>query len=540
MRPFAFIWILIVGVSFSLTAQENTSVTEISPKRTDLDLAKLAQVIDKDDLKKNLSILASDEYEGRETGTPGQVKSANYIAEQISSYGIKPLAETENYQQNITFITETWRVIKLKLNGESRRHLWDFYAYPSTNSDQIDIKLDEIIFLGYGIESESYNDYKNADVSGKAILIFDGEPVSKKGKSQVTGTDSLSVWSTDWRKKLEVAKAKGVEAVFIIDRAFQKNIPTVRKTVLNKALRIGTGENAKERFPSNFFLTSTMAKEIFGKKYKKILKARKRMNKRGKSRDIKIECDIQFTQQKKVRSLDGSNVLAFVEGTDPELKEEVIVVSAHYDHLGKRGTAIYYGADDNGSGTVTVLEICQAFSEAKAAGHGPKRSVLFLWVSGEEKGLLGSDYYSEFPIIPLENTIANLNIDMIGRVDKKHADNPDYVYLIGSDRISTDLHLLSEAMNEKYTQFDLDYTYNDENDPNRYYYRSDHYNFAKRGIPVIFYFSGVHQDYHRTSDTVDKINFERMEKIGRMVFYTAWELANQKMTIRRDVPQTTP
>ena len=310
-----------------------------------------------------------------------------------------------------------------------------FYSYPSTNSDQVDIKLDEIVFLGYGIETENYSDYKKADVKDKAIIIFDGEPVSRKGKSQITGTDSLSVWSTDWRKKLELAKAKGVKSVFIIDRSFKTNIPGVRKIVLNKSLKVGAGENPSERYPSNFFLTSTIAKEIFGKKYKKMLKAKKRMDKRGKSRDLKISCKIEFTQYKFVKIFEGSNVLGFVEGVDPELKDEVVVVSAHYDHLGKRGNSIYNGADDNGTGTVAILEICQAFVEAKAKGFGPKRSLLFLWVSGEEKGLLGSEYYAQSPIIPLENTIANLNIDMIGRVDKNHEDKPDYIYIIGSDKI---------------------------------------------------------------------------------------------------------
>jgi Zn-dependent M28 family amino/carboxypeptidase len=213
----------------------------------------------------------------------------------------------------------------------------------------------------------------------------------------------------------------------------------------------------------------------------------------------------------------------------------VLIVTAHYDHIGRRGNSIFNGADDNGSGTSTVLEIAQAFTLAKQAGVGPRRSVLFMLVSGEEKGLLGSEFYVNHPLFPLENTIANINVDMVGRVDEKHAADPNYIYVIGSDRLSTTLHEINEAANDKYTQLELDYTYNAEDDPNRYYYRSDHYNFAERGIPAVFYFNGTHADYHQDTDTVDKINFEKMVHIGQLVFYTAWELANRNERIKVDV-----
>ena len=173
--------------------------------------------------------------------------------------------------------------------------------------------------------------------------------------------------------------------------------------------------------------------------------------------------------------------------------------------------------------------------KAKAAGKAPKRSVMVMLVTGEEKGLLGSQYYTEYPVFPLAKTVANINVDMVGRVDEKYKDNPDYVYVIGSDRLSTELHEINENANKKYTNLTLDYTYNAEDDPNRYYYRSDHYNFAVKGIPAVFYFNGTHEDYHRTTDTVEKINFEKMEKIGKLVFHTAWELADRKDKIKVDV-----
>ena len=220
----------------------------------------------------------------------------------------------------------------------------------------------------------------------------------------------------------------------------------------------------------------------------------------------------------------GENIIGFIEGSD--LKDQIVVITAHYDHLGTKDSLIYNGADDNGSGTVAIMEIAEAFMLAKKEGNGPRRSILIMPVSAEEKGLLGSKYYAENPIYPLENTIANLNVDMIGRIDDYH-ETPNYIYLIGSDRLSTELHDISEEVNYKYINLELDYKYNDENDPNRYYYRSDHYNFAKNNIPVIFYFNGIHADYHKASDTIDKIHFPKIEKICRYIFLTAWELANR-------------
>lgn len=225
----------------------------------------------------------------------------------------------------------------------------------------------------------------------------------------------------------------------------------------------------------------------------------------------------------------SENVLAFIEGA--EKPDEIIVISAHYDHVGTQNGEIYNGADDDGSGTVAIMEIAEAFNKAAEKGNRPKRSILFLHVTGEEKGLLGSKYYTNYPVFPLINTVANLNMDMIGRVDEAHENNPDFVYLIGSDKLSTELHEISEAMNEKFTKLDLDYTYNSDDDPNRFYYRSDHYNFAKNNIPIIFYFNGTHQDYHKPSDTPDKINYELLEKRAKLVFYTAWELANREKRI---------
>lgn len=232
-------------------------------------------------------------------------------------------------------------------------------------------------------------------------------------------------------------------------------------------------------------------------------------------------------------SKDSENVVAFIKGS--EKPDEIIVLSAHLDHVGtdKDGN-VFNGADDDGSGTVAMLEIAEAFQEAVKNGNGPKRSILFLHVTGEEIGLYGSKYYTENPIFPLENTICNLNTDMIGRIAPEKAESPNYIYLIGSDKLSQELHDVSEKVNEAYTNLELDYTFNDDDDPNRFYYRSDHYNFAKNNIPVIFYFNGVHEDYHKMTDTPDKIEYELMAKRTQLIFQTAWEVANQEGRITAD------
>ena len=248
------------------------------------------------------------------------------------------------------------------------------------------------------------------------------------------------------------------------------------------------------------------------------------------------DCDLTFFKRvfKSNQVIRGENVLGYIEGTD--LKDELIIITAHYDHLGKHDSLIFNGADDDASGVAGAMEIAEAFMLAKKEGFGPRRSILVMPVSGEEKGLLGSKYYTDNPIYPLEKTVANLNIDMIGRLDDWHSTG-NYVYLIGSDRLSYDLHNINEEINKKYTGLELDYKYNDEEDPNRYYYRSDHYNFAKNNIPVIFYFNGVHEDYHRPSDTIEKLDFNKIKNITKLVFLTAWELANreERISLRNDL-----
>lgn len=229
---------------------------------------------------------------------------------------------------------------------------------------------------------------------------------------------------------------------------------------------------------------------------------------------------------------DSENIVAFIEGS--ELPGEIVVISAHYDHVGTKNGVVYNGADDDGTGTATLLEIAQALQQAKKDGKGPRRSVLILHCTGEEHGLYGSQFYSEHPLFPLEDTVADVNIDMIGRHDDAHKKSSDYIYVIGSDYLSTDLYNICEKAN--YGKLALDYTYNDRRDPNRFYYRSDHYNFGKNGVPSVFLFTGVHEDYHQPGDDVEKIEFEAFEKRARYAFAIVWEIANRdgRLKIDRD------
>ena len=230
---------------------------------------------------------------------------------------------------------------------------------------------------------------------------------------------------------------------------------------------------------------------------------------------------------------DSQNIIAYIEGS--EFPDEYLYISAHSDHEGVIDGEIYNGADDNGSGTAAVLEMAEAFSKAVKDGYRPKRSIVFLHVTAEEVGLHGSRYYTDNPVFPLKNAVATLNIDMIGRVDKRHKDKENYVYVIGSDRVSTELHFIAQKANTTFTNLELDYKFNEENDVNRYYYRSDHYNFALKGVPIIFFFNGEHEDYTKPSDTADKINYPLLAKRTKLIFATAWYLANSDERLNPEI-----
>ena len=477
------------------------------------------------DIKQHLDILASDAYEGRETGTEGNRKAAQYISDYFNSIGLPKIGDENSYYQNVAFTTTKWENTEMFIEGQRHKHLWDYLAFPSRNNHIPFIGVTEIIYAGFGIEDDSYNDYKGLKIKDKVIMIYDGEPMNSDSISWITGKKELSSWTTDRNKKLHLAKEKGAKLVMIINPNLKEMLTANRRFLLGPRISLGNQTHGISDLPNHIYISPKTAQLIWGKKEKDILKSRDNSKNKGKVKSVKIDRNFAIRMEKYMDLLEGVNVMGYIEGSD--LKEEVIVISAHYDHIGKRNQDVYNGADDNASGTSTVLDIADAFHQAKKNGEGPRRSILCLLVTGEEKGLLGSQYYSENPVFPINNTVANINIDMIGRTDEKYSGRTDYIYVIGSDRLSSDLHKINEDINQKYTQLTLDYTYNDENDPNRYYFRSDHYNFARKGIPAIFFFSGVHEDYHMISDTRDKIMFEKTENVGRHIFHTAWELANR-------------
>lgn len=499
--------------------------------------ASLAKTIESATLKEHVYTLASDEWEGRETGTEGNMKAAQYIADQFASYGIPPLKTSESYFQEVDFTVFKWDSISLSVTGQPSEHLNEFFAIPQ-NFPVINEPLDitSMVFLGYGIDDPAYSDYKGVDVRGKHLLVYGGEPRDEEENFRISGSTQASAWSYDAIRKVKAAKNAGAASIWIIEERFRMMANYARRHLLNGSLQMGSADQLNDYIP-HVVVSSTLGQEIAGDKVEKIIKLRNKITKKGQSQHTTIPVDLQLIAQHFIQSTPSVNVLGYIEGTDPDLKNETVIVSAHFDHLGKRGNDIYNGADDNASGTSGVLEIAQAFAIAKAEGKGPKRSVLCMLLTGEEKGLLGSQYYVENPVFPLENTVADVNIDMIGRMDKLHIDS-HYVYVIGADRLSTELHNINESVNQQYTKLELDYTYNKKDDPNRYYERSDHYNFAKNGIPAIFYFAGTHDDYHRATDTPDKIMYERAATIAQLAFHMTWELANRKDRIKVDVIST--
>lgn len=486
---------------------------------------RYANSIKASELRNHLTILASDSLEGRETGQPGIELAADYISKFLRNLGMKTMPGTSSYLQPVAFTYSKWATLEVMANNEKYRHLWDYLAFPDRNNSLPSLSETEVLFLGYGIDDAKYSDYKNVDVKGKVIMINRGEPINKDSISFISGAKIPSSWSdADLVQKLKTAKEKGVKLVLIIENDIKKLLEENRRKLLGNYLELGNKTLTPIEDVNHIYISSTIAKTIIGTNEKDVIKARKKMAK-GKADAVKLDTNLSIKLVKETTVLEGNNIVGFVEGKTK--KDEIIIVSAHYDHLGKRGDEVFNGADDNGSGTSTVMELAQAVMQTTIEGNTPDRSIAFVWFCGEEKGLLGSLYYSQNPIFPLDKTVANVNIDMVGRIDDSYKNNPNYVYVIGSDRLSSDLHRINEEVNQRYSQLTLDYTYNSEKDPNNYYYRSDHYNFAKNGVPAIFFFNGTHADYHRTTDDVEKIDFDVMASRGKHIFHVIWEIANR-------------
>ncbi len=478
MRKFKLSFLGLMILALSVNAQDKAAV-------------KYANTITPQEMKSKLSILASDDFQGRETGTEGQKKASRFLEDFYAKIGLQgPVDGT--YRQKFSMYQSDWSDVYVKAKGKKLMNGEDLIFFGQANMDK-EMKL-STMFVGNGENIESM------DVKGKGIIT-----------------------TASSRETMQKLNASGAKAIFIAsadDAQFMQTLPRQARRALLGRLRYNKELTGDESMV--FYITKATAATLLNSTAEKLDAAA------SDPSSIKAR-NVSLMVKEKIKTIDTENMVAFLEGTD--LKDEILVISSHFDHIGMNedGTVINNGADDDGSGTTGVMEIAEAFAQAAKEGNRPRRSILFLNVTGEEKGLLGSAYYADNPLFPLENTVNNLNIDMIGRVDPEHEEsgNRDYVYVIGSEKLSSHLKVISEFANITYTNIDLDYRFDDPNDRNRFYYRSDHYNFAKKGIPIIFYFNGVHADYHRPTDTVDKIAFDVMAKRAQLIFHTAWILANR-------------
>ena len=489
------------------------------------DIVTYASTITQDELKEHLYIYASDEFEGRNTGDPGQKKAVEYLKKEYETLGINSVIEG-NYFQNVPLSIVKTPTVSMSVNGKSFNYFDDFISMTAAASGTI--SATEVVYLGYGIDDDKYSDYINLDVKGKIVVVRGGEPKDATGNNILTGDKKASKWSNGRQAlsaKRNAAKKNGAKALFFMDTKLFDRYSKFYKS------REERGGSSRLSLPVKKDADAEIYHFLISEKMGKALVSN--INKSTEVTTVATKIGLDFKSI--TSSKPSENVAAIIKGS--EKPDEYIIISSHLDHVGMNADGVVFnGADDDGSGTVSLLEIAEAFKTAADKGHGPKRSIIFLHVTGEEKGLLGSKYYTDYdPLVPLANTVANLNIDMVGRIDPKREGDRNYIYLIGSDKLSSELHNISEEVNKEFANVVLDYTYNDENDPNRFYYRSDHYNFAKNNIPIIFYFNGTHDDYHKVSDTPDKINYDLLENRSRLVFHTAWELANREQRIVVDL-----
>lgn len=493
-----------------------------------------ASLINEMSLKKHLAIIASDSMEGRETGTAGQRKAANYIEEAFRKSGLSHPQNMNGYQQYFPIQQDVVTETSLMIDGKKMIFGSDFISPVSMNNSN-SFEGKEIVFAGYGIDDELYSDYTNIDVKGKVVVFFNGEP-KKDDLFVITGKSKSSNWSRRGiTKKLETAYLKGAIGALYINTNQETFSP---QTILNSYRNIAFNTNhiEKEKKINVATISHALVQKILGTEFSSVI-ADAKSSLSLNNFSINKSIDISFGITKASTSDSASNVIAVIEGSDK--KDEYVFLTAHYDHLGNQAGIIYNGADDDGSGTVTVLQMASAFAQAKKEGYGPKRTMVFMTVSGEEKGLWGSEYYSDHPVFPLENTSVDLNTDMIGRIDteRKKNDLNNYLYVVGKNKISSELPTIVKNVNQKYSHLVLDEAFDNPNDPNRIFYRSDHYNFARKGVPILFFYDGMLQgDYHKPTDDIENINWSIFEKRAKFIFHMAWEMANRDEMLIRDLP----
>ncbi len=479
--------------------------------------------IQPESMKAILKFLAADELEGRDTGHRGLNIAAKFLESQYRIAGLTPAPGRSSMHQSFSIRESKFdSLTALTILSPKRKtpvHFSMFRDFVAVGHLRDNRSIDApVVFAGYGFTEPNgvYDDFKGVQPEGKILLMLSGKPRIDDS----LGVKKFSITPAafrDGRMKSATAKNVGAAGVLVVNDRLISHDDRLTRRWLNR-VSVKLAEDPDD-LPL-IYITSRVADSLLaasGRTVKglqvKILEKQAPQSFEIKKTkvvvDLKVNAEIKTTQ----------NVVAYLEGSDPVLKDEVVAFGAHYDHVGidESGDA-FNGADDDGSGTTGILEIASAFARNP---ERPKRSLLFVSHTGEEKGLLGSRYYTEHPLIPLEKTVTQLNMDMIGRNDSNS------VYIIGSDFLSQELHQINLAADDV-IGLNFDYTYNTESDPNRFYYRSDHYNYAKHGIPIIFYFSGVHEDYHRVTDTVEKINFDKMARIARLVYLTGWNVANRE------------
>ena len=512
--------------------------TDRKAKATPVSLASQrgADTITAAQLKDYLSFIASDEMEGRDTPSRGLDTTAKFLATNLSRWGFKPAGDDGSFFQKIALSRDVIDKAETRVQiNDQTLALGDDYI-PSARP--ADLPATPLVFAGNGwlVKSKNIDAYKGIDAKGKIAVIFAPPNGYPHG---ITASDLTGRHGEDWMNLAEYAQKQGVAGIVIVPdfqylanwdrnraRSTERGITRVEKfqspagaqipqIVISPRLANGLFQGERQDAVSIFdSISAGQAPDPFALNPDKKL-----------SLIVKVKSDQATTQ----------NVVAVFEGSDPVLKNEYVALGAHYDHVGTgapvNGDSIYNGADDDGSGTTALLAMAEALSKA---GTRPKRSILFIWHAGEEKGLWGSRYFTNYPTLPLDKIVTQINIDMIGRSKKEGDTNPlnrdlsgpNEIYVIGSKMMSTELGELTETVNKQYLNITYDFRYDDPGDPNRFFSRSDHYNYAKKGIPIIFFFDGVHEDYHRPGDSVDKIDFQKMEKVARTIYMTLWEVAN--------------
>ena len=510
------------------------------------------------ELETHLTYLASDELEGRATGEPGLDLAAKYLAEQAARIGLEPVDENRDYLQEYTLVTKTQEQsssrITIKRTNESPVIVDKPLYCLNAESDTIDLS-GEVVFAGYGIYSarDNYNSFENVDLEGKIVLIMSRgpmDPVSDTSLLRNRDWDDLSAW----RYKLTALTMRAPKAVIMVmdPRSGYQSIEQYDSGMIRYLSSSRTvkelGDQQESMIPGLaariLFIHRDAAEEILRSSGKTMSELQHKIDQSLKPQSFlvpqtRVNIYTRFEKEEKA----VPNVAGLIEGSDPEMRKEAIVFTAHFDHLGVNSSgAVYNGADDNASGTAALIEIGEAFvKEQKEL----KRSVLILWLSGEEIGLFGSKFYSEQPLIPLDQTIANINLDMIGTV--RTARDTGFIYrekvsVLGMDSISViGGHQSSELLDihnksTKKMGMATDFSMNSPNHPYRYYYRSDHYNFAKNDVPVLFYSTGIHVDYHKTTDNYERINFTKLKKVTELAFLVGYKLATQQERIKVDNP----